>query len=118
MASVNSLEMKNNQGSSIDQKNAEKAKSALIAYIRDHRKEFIGDPDPEKLNAIPLTHFDEHGFALGRFVIDLKTKSFQAMIGEKGPEPYFYEGDFKVQEDGNWVVEKINLTRIHKKMEK
>jgi len=92
---------------------AEKAKAALLAYIRANPDALIGKPDPDKLAAVPLTALGNGRFSFGAFELDAVKNVWSAWAGRDGPEPYIYEGKFVVDESGRWRAEPPKLSRFH-----
>ncbi len=92
---------------------AEQAKDALLRFIRANRATFIGNPDPDKLAAIPVKPGTDGYFWLGAFRLDLSNHKYSADIGFEGPEPYHYYGSF-VERDGTWTAEPPSFQRFHR----
>jgi hypothetical protein len=97
---------------------AEKAKAALLEYIRANPKTFdpafVGRLDSDKLTAVPLTARDNGRFSFGAFEIDVDKKSWSAWPGQDAPHSTLYEGKFTVNEAGCWRAEPPNVSRFRR----
>jgi len=49
----------------------------------------------------------------GVFEVDIRGMTYNAMVGENGPEPYLYEGRLTIK-NGIVVAEHPKLTRFHR----
>jgi len=92
----------------------EKAKAALVELVRSDRNLFIGNPDPDILAGLRLENCGNHEFGLGRFIINVEKRQYQATIGLEGPEPYHYYGSFEVHSEGRWHALRPELQRFHR----
>ena len=93
---------------------AEKAKAALLDYIRANPEAFIGKPDPDKLTTCPLIARGDGCFSFGAFEVYVGKKAWSAWADRDGPEPYLYEGKFTVDQSGRWRAEPPKLSRFHR----
>jgi hypothetical protein len=97
------------EGARLLRMEAEKAKTALLRLIRSDREFFVGNPDPDRLEGIPLS-FDDlqepQKFSWGAFVIDVKQRTYHADIVAEGVAAWFYSGTFQVDASGQWTAGK------------
>jgi hypothetical protein len=94
---------------------AEKARDAVLDLVRSDRALFIGNPDPDRLEALPLVRFDEHQYSFGAFLVNVEQHWYSADFGLEGPEPYLYNGPLRVRPDGRWEAGRPNLKRVHRR---
>jgi hypothetical protein len=92
---------------------AEKARDAVLALIRSDRGLFFGNPDPDRLKALPLVRLDEHLYAFGAFEVDVEQHGYAAdvAVGLEGAEVYLYNGPLRVRPDGRWEAGRPEVRR-------
>jgi len=100
---------RNDTGRSIS---PEEAKSAVIAFVREHPTEFIGDPDPSVLDSLALTDMGDGTFIFGAFIVCPHTRSYSATVDVGAGESYLYEGDLLTY-DGRTMATLPRITRYH-----
>lgn len=89
---------------------AEKAKAGLLKLIRGSKSLFIGQPDSDRLERMPVKHWDRDDpskFYWSAFEIDVKEHRYSAEIGSDAlGTTWFYSGKFTVTKTGEWVPDK------------
>ena len=92
---------------------AEAAKRAVVELIRTHRNTFIGNPDPDRLAALPLIDFGDGSYAFGVIVVNPTEGWYNATAGQDAPEVYQYTGRI-VLEGNTWVATEPTVARFWK----
>ena len=91
---------------------ADDAKAAVIALIREHPGEFIGNPDPETLQELPLTDMGDGTWVFGAFTVCPAERRYSALVDVGAAESYFYEGKLKTRAHVAFAV-RPSITRYH-----
>jgi hypothetical protein len=97
------------------QADAERAKDALITFIRGNPNLFEGHPDPDRLQGIALEKSDSGRYHLGKFEINVMGRWYSAMIGGD-QAAVSYHGKFEIQPDGKWVASKPEVSYFHARL--
>jgi hypothetical protein len=86
---------------------AEKAKAALLKLIRDKPGLFVGHPDPERLQQMPVKPSDPqnpNAFHWSAFEIDVRERWYSATISSEAlGTTWFYHGKFTIDPAGKWI---------------
>jgi hypothetical protein len=89
---------------------AEKAKAGLVKLIRKQRSLFMGNPDPDRLEKMPVKHADSDSpntYYWSAFTIDVREQRYSAEIESDALKTaWFYSGKFRIDKAGQWIAEK------------
>lgn len=91
---------------------SDQARQAVLDLIRSQPNAFIGSPDPDRLQKLPLEERADGKYAFGAFVVDLPNQRYSADIGHDAPELYSYNGSFVIR-DGRWIASEPEVMRLH-----
>jgi hypothetical protein len=85
--------------------------------IREHRKAFEGNPDPDIFAKMEIQSHGNGYLYLGGICIDAAKHTYSVTIGIDSPAPFFYSGTF-VEHDGIWTASLPNVLHPHRPFEK
>lgn len=88
------------------------AKAAVIALVREHPGEFIGNPDPEMLDELALTDMGDGTWVFGAFTVCPAERRYSALVDVGSAESYLYEGKLKTSAQMAFAV-RPSITRYH-----
>ena len=72
--------------------NANDAKAAVIAFVREQPGQFIGNPDPARLSSLDLIDMENGTWIFGAFTVNPEKRCYSASLEVGALETYWYEG--------------------------